>query len=169
MNQGPAAPPRKKLPRIFFALVVLGLFAGLVIRVSSPSEPKYQGAALSSWLTRYANEVDSEPQRNEAVAAIRQIGTNALPVAIRWLRAWDSKFKLRMNDLLERQSVFHFDFIPADEYHDRATRIFSILGPDAKPAIPELGKLLDDTNTTQRATLILCSLGRMRCRDSCAA
>ena len=131
----------------------------LLLWVSSLAEPEYKGVKLSVWLERYHNEVNAEPQRMETVDAIRQIGSNAVPTLISWLSASDSKLKIKLMDLAEKQSFIKFKITLAMEYHDRALLGFELLGQQAKSAIPELEKLLYRPKATTYATLALCCFG----------
>ena len=140
---------------LIFVLVPLAAITALVLWVSSFSEPEYKGVKLSVWHERYNNEVDAEPQRKEAAEAIQQIGSNAVPTLIKWLGASDSKLKLKLRELTEKQSIINFKVTPAIEYHKRALTSFELLGQRAKSAIPELEKLLYHSESTQDAAIIL--------------
>jgi HEAT repeat protein len=91
-----------------------------------PSEPRYQGETLSYWMGHwYMGMRGNQPVENtNAVAALRALGTNALPYLVDCL-------SVRVN------STFDID------YPSRALRGFRVLGPIAKPAIPELIRMLD--------------------------
>jgi len=147
---------RKLFRRLVFFGILIAVVVGAALWISSNSEPEYQGVALSKWLQLYTDNVDADPQRQEAAAAIRHIGNNAIPVALRWLRASDSKWKIKLIELAQSHSFGKFDPPMAYEYHERAFKVMILLGPEAKSAIPALGKLLNSTNTAEDAAAVLC-------------
>src|SRR5437870_121229 len=129
---------------IFSALIALAVIAGIVWMLV-PREPRYQGKYLSSWL----RSLDNSPMQfrvdglvvetNHPVAqAILHMGTEAVPILVRELRARDSVVKLKLMELLRRQSVIRIDFTPAYVRQRRAIEACFALGPTAKAAIPEL-------------------------------
>ena len=158
-STGLAQPRRRTFRWLVFVLVPLAAITALVLWVSSFSEPEYKGVKLSVWLERYNNEVDAEPQRKEAAEALEQIGGKAVPTLIRWLKASDSKFKIKLEEWADKQSLVKFDFTDAYEYHNRAIRGFRLIWPQAKAAIPDLERLLCDTNTAENAAAVLCLFG----------
>jgi HEAT repeat protein len=158
-NPPPPASPRRSPRWLLFALVPLALFA-LVLFIPSGAEPKYKGSPLSLWVERYKNFVDADPERIEAADAIHTIGTNALPAAVRWLGASDSKFKLWLADLAGKQSLINFTFHDASDYHERAETVFDLLGPEGIYAVPLLERLMDNLDSAERAIPILCALGQ---------
>src|SRR5215510_5412200 len=88
-----------------------------ILALSRDKEPRYQGRSLSQWLRVYEKspgplrvyETSSGPpiyfpdtrllqggqlpDQAEAVNAVRQIGTNAIPWVIRWMRQERSPWK----------------------------------------------------------------------------
>src|SRR6266576_2155320 len=119
--------------RIHFCLAII-ISALLTLEgCSTPSrEPGYQGRGLTDWLkdysrTQYANDpgpwIPPSPWTDEdravrarAEEAIRQIGTNALPLLLKMLA---SKNELK-------------------GYGPLAPLGFQVLGPTAKPTVPAL-------------------------------
>jgi HEAT repeat protein len=116
----------------------------------------------------------------EATAAVRQIGTNAIPSLTKWLLYEPSKMKLRMVDACEKLpckiQIPLRDFIGDRLWKvrpDLATYGFSLLGPEAKPAIPELVRALalyqkqsHDNYLSFRRTFIAASVFRSVGEDS---
>lgn len=142
---------------VLFGVVALGLLSWGWLRFR---EPVYQGRRLSSWLAELDRSwpgQDSEP----AAQAIREIGTKALPYLIGAIKARDSMFKVRLVGFLRDQNRIRFRFRMADEKRDGALKAFFVLGPKAKPAIPELGRLLDEErNLALNAMIALCNIGK---------
>jgi HEAT repeat protein len=131
----------------FFAIVAIS-FTAFAADLSSPAEPIYKGQLLSAWLEQLPlyregedNLASQEYATNEAVIAIRKIGTNALPCLLSWLQA--------TNDTKSRDAIIGFAF----------------LGDIAKPAIPQLSLvLLNHPNQaysdSEVAAMILSKLGK---------
>src|SRR5256885_15128646 len=52
-------------------------------------EPQYKGRSLTGWLRRY------ESKDGEAAAAVRQIGTNAIPFLLKWMCYEPGQWRIR--------------------------------------------------------------------------
>src|SRR5437016_1990502 len=89
---------------VFVLIVGIG---GLFWLALTPQEPSHKGKPLRFWLSR-ATEAGAvfsdqkDPNVIECREAIRSIGTNAIPMLLRILRAKDSTFKRAAMDLVER-------------------------------------------------------------------
>jgi len=79
----------RKRVHIALAVLLAALLAVVGWQVMRRQEPVYQGKPLSSWLIASATTGSPEAQE-QANAAVRQVGTNALPTLLRMLRAKDS-------------------------------------------------------------------------------
>src|SRR6266849_1668863 len=81
---------------ILLAVLVVALIGGLGWLVLRPREPAYQDKPLSAWLEQYYGSNltlitdTNSPARLEAENAIRQIGTNGLPLLLRLISTRDS-------------------------------------------------------------------------------
>lgn len=118
------------------AAVVLIAGAGTVVVKDHffPSEPSYQGRKLSQWLV----DIDfGQPpdKRQKAGAAMRQMGVRTLPFLLAGLDPDKS------SDARSRQATWGFD----------------ALGPVAKPAIPQVVRLLE--KNPGYAPLVLAEIG----------
>ena len=103
----------------WLAFLGFGLF---LISCATSHEPQFERVTLTEWLHRHQDApADSEAEK-QATAAIRTIGTNALPLLVANLSVYD----------LKKQTL--------------GKNGFEILGPTAAPAIPALTRLLYDTN-----------------------
>src|SRR4051812_17202672 len=115
-------------------IVLVGALAGLAWLLFSPHQPVYQGKPLTSWMDQYqehilANQKSADrPKRDQAEAAIRQIGTNALPTLLRMAGAKDSALKKKLIALGSKQSVIPLHFQPPNFFHAKATYGFGPLG-----------------------------------------
>jgi hypothetical protein len=143
-------------------LALAGILAWVLCLVFHPVEPQYQGKKLTDW----AKEIDQidffrppdfqkhEPQSEQAIAAIRQIGTNALPVALKLCSAKDSWLKAQLETWVDRynrgvcpnEPHFQIRISSAFEKHFEGVNIILALGPAAKSAIPDLLRLLQSRN-----------------------
>lgn len=126
----------RKLPLI---LIFAGILAGLFFILAQPFEPRYAGKKLSRWTIIYLNWTNSPATHLRAENAIHQIGIRALPYAVKWGKATRTHFWV-----LEHDGSLHR--VTPEDLHQRSMVIFSVLGPEASPAIPKLMKLLRDKN-----------------------
>ncbi len=122
-----------------------------------PREPVYEGKTLSEWLM--VNAVTPTGARNseaeaKATEAVRQIGTNALPLLLKWLDyqrpAWKDKLQRQLFKLPAglQSRLFRIRFIQnrlfwPDRRPGAAIHGFRMLGEAASPAIPELTRRLN--------------------------
>lgn len=136
---------------------------------SGEHEPKYQGRSLAQWLMIYCES--DRPNRDRAqgrvaAAAIRAIGTNAVPSLLRWIRYETPPWHRHADEML-----------PLDLGNSRLARVtlhrsyyralaaplgFRLLGTNAVGAIPELSSMtLDQSHpeTARRAIEVLSYLG----------
>jgi hypothetical protein len=142
----PAVRKTRRYLLISLLIAAVGVVSLLIL--SQPSEPIYQGKPLSYWCEQYA--ANSFPDSNmelqkQAGIAIRAIGTNAVPTLLRKLQAKDSKIKLKLLYLAQKQDFFHIKWKTADFRHYEARQGLLALGPQAKSALPALVGLYSDT------------------------
>jgi hypothetical protein len=86
------------LSALFLAVVGLAMWQGLRRHEQGPV---YQGKGLRTWAREYSLNLntgipESVKKREAAEAAIRGIGTNAIPALLRMLRERDSAMKCRL-------------------------------------------------------------------------
>lgn len=123
-----------KTGRTVLLIAVAGLFLFLVW-LNAHDEPTYQGKRWSKW---FLDLEASAKQRRTAEIAIREIGTNALPLLMRKLQQQDSRAKLRLVDLMRRQSVVRLHFVDENKRLRCVFEAFDALRLLAAPAVPEL-------------------------------
>jgi HEAT repeat protein len=157
----------RKRRRVLHVISVIALLlSGLVWCVLRSREPVYQGKPLIVWLDAYRksrylqeeNGIDTEAEQYAQQAAIRQIGTKAIPHLLQLLQTKDSGIKSNAIVMLKRQSFVHTLPRTDIEFHNLALAGFQALGPVAKPAVPALIGMLD--NPCHRYSAALC-LGRI--------
>jgi hypothetical protein len=138
------------------ALTVLTLIFVLVW--PGQQEPGYQGKKLSEWLEIARNpEFDHSRQQADAEAAVRSIGTNALPLLLKWVNYAPARSQV-MSQLQEWKLLRHLRYLQLplrptkrdEKQFTVAIKGFEILGPLAGPAAPRLRKIAADGNLRGR-------------------
>ncbi len=145
---------RLRIISIMVAVLFLGILAIAVFRAR---EPRYEGGTLTEWVDDYLRvESGDFPTREDEEAmrkckhAIRQIGTNAIPALLKWMQATDSPMRVKLNTLLDKQSLIQFRFPDAYHCHWRGYIGFRTLRKNAVAAVPDLTKLLESPDPQQR-------------------
>jgi HEAT repeat protein len=144
---------------IILAAILVCIF---FFRPAGRKEPVCRGKTLTQWLKQLddgeAFGISSgrlpsfAGAQIEAAEAIRAIGTNALPFLLEDIHAHPSEKDawIQFNRKLDRFTMQHFgrrsldlaDVTAKDRVRWRAAQGLSALGPLAKPAVPELTRLL---------------------------
>lgn len=153
--------------RVLCVISLIAFSGGLVWWVLSPREPVHQGKPLSVWLDAHSkslylqeeNGINTAEEQHGQRAAIRQIGTNAVPYLLKMLLIKDSWIKSSAIRLLTKQSFIRTRPRTDIEYHNMALAGFQALGPIAKPAVPALIDLLNDSYFRYGAALCLGTIG----------
>ena len=158
----------RKRVQIVLALLLVTIFVVLAWQIFRFREPVYQGKRLSVWLEQYGTNHWSAGRSGEldkqAEIAIRQIGTNAIPLYLTMMitREWPLKAKLMAH--VPRQLLAGFHTRSVYEYRILRAYGLIVLGEEAKPAVPTLITLLNDRDPDLRypAVFALRSLGPVR-------
>jgi hypothetical protein len=152
---------------VFLACVLLiGVLAATLTR---ETEPSYQGRSLSKWLSADDQADAGTAPAKEAAAAIRQIGTNALPYLLECVRYETPKTGIRpavanllrlMPRALRSRALTSWALDERGASRARSgIMAFAILREDqARPAIPELARLLSDPRSTNISRSIIVAL-----------
>lgn len=114
-----------------------------------PSEPSYQGRKLSAWLKECSSQpanLTAEQQR--ANAALRAMGTNALPAMVRMIEQQDPAWLVRSVTWLHDKAELSFSPPLPSDFHNAVVEGFGVLGPMAEPVIPQLEVMWNSTNET---------------------
>ena len=124
--------------RVSLTLCVLGLLACVLFWPEF--EPAYNQKPLRYWLSGFdlGNNAPGKPSFDESVEAVRELGTNSIPILLRMLRSRDSDLKQRLTRLAQKQSLVRVDYVSADRQRWVARQGFVALGIAAKEAIPQL-------------------------------
>src|SRR5215469_12213411 len=121
---------KRQLPKA----VILGvtLIAMVIVCWSfRPRQPVYHGESLTRWL----RDLDFGSQHGDAArAAIRAIGSNAVPTLSTYLKYHDGESDRRFNTFVRRHGILvvEDDFV----WQRRAAQGFAELGPVAEAALP---------------------------------
>jgi hypothetical protein len=125
----------------------LAVLAGilLVARCLWPPTPKlpvYQGKNLCEWITELDRAAELQPAQFDKVAAaqaaIRAIGTNAVPFALASLRAQETLPNRATGWLAQRAPFLNLRPKDVRAQWELGLQIIDILGPIAAPFLPEL-------------------------------
>jgi hypothetical protein len=144
-------------------MIVIGVFVAAVLVVvlwPGEKEPEYQGRKLSEWLDTYdsyfgGSKFPTLAEMEAAAEAIRHIGTNSVPVLLRWYcdepPSWRTKLRNVLGKIpgpLERLDPFK-ELSPERRFrrHRLARYGWIILGSEAGSAIPALKQLELATNS----------------------
>lgn len=122
--------------------VLIAALAALMVYALRTREPVYQGKRLSEWMDRAASD-GNQAEIDEAVAAIRHIGTNGIPFLLDELQARDPLW-VKALGRVDGRLPFNLDLPSAGARVNRAIGGFVILGEGAAPAIPKLTELMLD-------------------------
>jgi HEAT repeats len=136
---------------LLFILLLAGAALGFYY-VIHPHEPTYKGRTARSWLIwcYYTHNWEDDTQVYEKTeAALRHLGTNAIPPLLQLLRAENnSTFRLRCRALWHKVSFVKGPLL-AEEENDLARNGFLMLGDAATNAVTELIKICRQTNSTR--------------------
>jgi HEAT repeat protein len=129
---------RQKILASILLLAVLGGVAWESLRSRIP-DPIYEGKHLSYWLGC------DDSQRDKIDAAVRQAGTNAIPLLMGELQAHQSALTRLLVDLAENQRLIKVSFTSDEERWTIAREEFVVMEPEARRAIPvkELMRIYD--------------------------
>ena len=130
------------------AVLVLAVLAVLYVVVSrSVFEPGYKDRALSQWLMEF--DSSSSEKRAEANEAVRQMGKRAVPFLVERLLQRTPLWKIKLTQLLQKQSIIRFRLPPLTESdidaarrHARVFAACDALGPAGSGALPALEEAL---------------------------
>src|SRR5436190_23064572 len=98
---------RKQLFKSFSAAILAVVVMGTFCRFLGPREPIYERRPLTFWLSQHQASwmLPGSPSRIEAEHAIRSIGTNGLPILLKWTAAKDSPLKKKLMACAKKQSL----------------------------------------------------------------
>lgn len=146
--------PRRKLALAagILALAIAGLW--LWSALTSPPEPEYQGKPLSYWLEQL--DGPNPVTMPHTVAALRAMGSNAIPSLVKTIATPPSRLRLRLANLAWRIAFLREHFggtflTPYGIRVGRAQRALSLMELVAKEAVPPLARALASPDEVLRA------------------
>ena len=148
--------PRKARVTIFVFVVIL-LITVVALFFLRTSEPSYAGVSLGVWCEKIH---DSHKNQAEAIKAVHNIGSNAVPWLLHEMRSSERTLGSRANALLARQSIVKWRFEKPSTSWSRAMCGFVALGGEGRKAIPELESMVTEENPRcLMATMSLAGIG----------
>ena len=153
---------RVRIALVAVPVAVIGVLGWQVLR---ERQPVYQGKRLSVWLEQYGTNHWAAGRGGEldrqAETAIRQIGTNTIPIYLSIITARDSPFKLKLLALVPRQWQARLNLHSVNDVRHLGAYGLIALGAEAKPAVPTLISLVNEKDPEVRYTAVfaLRSLG----------
>ena len=153
------------------ALLTLALYSA-VSRLTLPPEPSYEGRTLSQWL--WASDDHPVPagttphyEGPKASAAVRHIGTNAIPYLLEWLHYEESPLRDKFQRVVARVGqLVGWRPKSAENRQIYAQLGFDQLGPQARTVIPELVRLMNDPKAPGTARAATDALACVRTKEA---
>ena len=152
--------------RIALVSVAVGFTATFAWLAFHSSEPSYHGKSLSVWL----EEARTNQELSDALAdvqidspaarAVRAMGKRALPALTRMARTRDTALRRRLLELSVQHPWMGMHPQSFEDIQMKSAYGFLVLGPAAKPAVPELISMLDDPSPEVRV-LAAFALGKI--------
>jgi HEAT repeat protein len=139
--------------------IVVLLMGGLIWILSHPTEPLYQGKPLNAWLTNLYYWGGGT--NNPAYAAVREMGTNAIPALLQIIQSGDPPFHALRSELNRIQSLVHLPVRDPRPERRAASYALYAMGANAKPAFPVLTNLLFHTNSLHEGVVPAIALAGM--------
>ncbi len=151
---------RRRILLAVLVLTALTIVAGVWFLRPEP-EPVYQGKRLSQWLTDITADGDhfSLVDREPAEDAVRHMGTNAIPTALRLLRVKDSALKLKLISLAQERHLLKAYYVTASARNCQAAIAFHVLGAQAKGAVPSLLRIAEENISPESRSFAISALG----------
>jgi hypothetical protein len=154
----------KKQLILFTPLLTSAIICLIAVPSARASEPSYNGKPLSEWLLVLEEGHTGSGERIEASdsqAAIRQIGTNGIPIMVDLISVYDDWSAKRVLSKLHNKDLtayFKWDENPdsrAKNLRKLALDGFSILGTNAESAAPQITKTLSYSDEAARALTMI--------------
>jgi HEAT repeat protein len=153
-------------------LVLAALILGVIVLVASWSrEPSYDGRTLTSWLKESSAAPRGEAQpTSEAAVAIRAIGAGRVtPHLLRMAQAQDGPIRSWIIRKNEHWDIACLRMREAWMTQEFAIAGFEALGTNCASAVPQLVRLIGDTNHARTAVLCLAGIGKPAAGPVCQA
>ena len=153
----------KRRTIIITVLLCISLAAAVIAVFHRGDEPCYEGKRLSQWLEIYdKNSSGGAVEYTNAFEAVWTIGTNALPLYLKWIQYEESPWRKQVRRYLPRPMKRFVNDRAKENRQHYAHLGFYILRTNATAAIPELIVMMKDyqkSRTSAHAIHSLVSLG----------
>jgi hypothetical protein len=140
--------------------IILAAAVGAALIVSQlrqSADPTYSGRSLRSWLTEFSGGYESADP--EAVAAIRTIGTNGLPVLLAELKYREPPWRKNIRRVFDNLRIARLTLEPPWNRNLQAAYAFHVLGADGRSAIPDLADLISRSQSALPAAIAMAGIG----------
>ena len=139
-----------KTPRRVWVVVAFATAVAVAYFVLHRGEPEYAGKPLSHWLSQLKGEPPHDPPVPEAEAAVRAIGTNALPLLLKYLTDEDSPIKKALREFEASQPLIKLGLKPEGTKAVEAANGYVALAEIAAPAVPDLVVLVNSQDAANK-------------------
>jgi HEAT repeat protein len=147
---------RKRLAILLTALLGV-VIAGVVVSHLRDREPRFQGKPLSYWFREYARYgayaypgQQGEARGDQALKALRAIGTNAVPFLVAECLSTNQDSPLTTNLATALSKVGFAAYVPKEQMGTAAYEALRELKPPAWVLLPYLTSALAETNSPRR-------------------
>jgi len=151
-------------------IVVVVCFGGWWAMIPPSGEPSYNGQPLSYWAQQTEPDPAGNPYRPvrltaESTAAVRAIGTNAIPTLLQWMSTPDGRLRVEVLQQVEDNSIpYRARLLLASIFlksyqPGSAILAFRVLIDGATNAIPALAQMLHSPLDSRSAARVLCAIG----------
>ncbi len=144
--------------RAVIATLLVVVIAGVVIYSSGPKEPSYNGRSLSYWLDEWGKSYND--RTNPATVAIREIGSNGVPILLARLSEDESPGERKFWQFAGK--VLPDELNPMNRNITRAVtaaEAMNLVGVEARSAFPKLTNLLTMRSHRLTAAIGLAGIG----------
>jgi len=144
---------------MLLAVIVLTVVVFKAVQPMPSKEPEYQGRKLSDWVD-ILGDGKSKEQKAQAVEALREMGTNALPILVDKICAATPRWKQEISVFAWNHGFDPFGNFGGEPEQINAFGAIVQLKQDAYPAIPLLVQRLETVNEPSYIFMVLEGMGR---------
>lgn len=147
-----------------WVIIVAGLFAAiaLITWFTRSNEPTYNGRHLSEWVQVHGRAINTGSYGDyfDSEAAIREAGTNAFPLLLKWIQL---EYSNRRHKLPRPLRQFYYRIMgPAEARAEGAAEAFRVLRTNTPPEVLlELTAMLNNSQMPQTASRAARALGNL--------
>jgi hypothetical protein len=138
---------RRRLILIVISLAVMTVF---ILAFLPDGQPGYQGRTLTAWIDDLQESGPGTPQWLTASNAVYNIGTNAVPILMRWVMSSDSKAKAAIISIWNAHANYEWRIRSREERQMMAWFGFGVLGEKSSSAWPVFVQWTEDKDKDTR-------------------